>query len=83
MWTLMRTQPNDPKLSDGGGWRGSCAAGARRRQEAGAVTAVAVRCSAWLGDFLVRLDAMFSISFKVGNATLFSDLEVECRRVLV
>ena len=42
--------PNDLKLSDGGGWRGSCAVGERRRQEAGAVTAVAVRCSAWLGD---------------------------------
>ena len=41
--------PNDPKLSDGGGWRGGCAVGERRRQEAAAVTAVAVRCSAWLG----------------------------------
>ena len=41
--------PNDPKLSDGRGWRGPCAGGERRRQEAGAVTAAPVRCSAWLG----------------------------------
>ena len=38
--------PNDPKLSDSGGRRGSCAAGLRG---AGAVTPGAVRCSAWLG----------------------------------
>ena len=38
--------PNDPKLSDCGGRRGSCAAGLRG---AGAVTPGAVRCSAWLG----------------------------------
>ena len=42
--------PNDPKLSDGGGWRDGCAVGERRRQEAASVTAGAVRCSAWLGD---------------------------------
>ena len=41
--------PNDPKLSDGGGWRDGCAVGERRRQEAASVTAGAVRCSAWLG----------------------------------
>ena len=41
-------KPNDLKLSYGGGWRGSCAVGERRRQEAAAVTAGAVRCSAWL-----------------------------------
>ncbi len=38
---------NDPKLSDCGGRRGSCAVGLRG---AGAVTPGAVRCSAWLGD---------------------------------
>ncbi len=42
--------PNDPKLSDGGGWRAGCTVGARRRPEAASVTAGAVRCSAWLGD---------------------------------
>ena len=41
--------PNDPKLSDRGGWRAGCMVGERRRQEAASVTAVAVRCSAWLG----------------------------------
>ena len=44
--------PNDPKLSDGGGWRSPCAGAGgwgRRRWEAWAVTAGAVRCSAWLG----------------------------------
>ena len=40
---------NDPKLSDGGGWRGPCMAGGKAAAEARAVTAVAVRCSAWLG----------------------------------
>ena len=42
--------PNDPKLSDGRGWRDRCVAGERRRQEAAGVTAAPVRCSAWLGD---------------------------------
>ena len=53
-WAARET-PNDPKLSDGGGWRGCCgkAAGARWAKVAGwcvaaAVTAGAVRCSAWL-----------------------------------
>jgi hypothetical protein len=40
---------NDPKLSDGGGWRGPCMAGGKVAAEARAVTAGAVRCSAWLG----------------------------------
>ena len=44
-----RATPNDPKLSDRRAWRGTCAAGERRRQEAGAVTRAPVRCSAWLG----------------------------------
>ena len=48
--------PNDPKLSDGGGWRGPCMAGGKAAAEARAVTAVAVRCSAWLG-------LGFSVSF--------------------
>ena len=41
--------PNDPKLSDGRGWRDRFAVGERRRQEAAGVTAAPVRCSAWLG----------------------------------
>ena len=46
----MRDSPNDDKLSDRGGWRGPCMVRERRRLEAGAVTAGAVRWSAWLGD---------------------------------
>ena len=42
-------KPNDPKLSDGRGWRGPCMAGGKVAAEAGAVTAAPVRCSAWLG----------------------------------
>ena len=38
--------PNDPKLSERGGWRECCAVGLLG---AALVTAVAVRCSAWLG----------------------------------
>ena len=38
--------PNDLKLSDRGGWRECCAVGLLG---AALVTAVAVRCSAWLG----------------------------------
>ena len=44
------SEPNDPKLSHGGGWRGLCRWVERwRRSAAQAVTAVAVGCSAWLG----------------------------------
>ena len=58
--------PNEPKLSDGGAWRGSCEGGAQkeatdvgqrhertgrvRARIAATVTRGAVRCSAWLGD---------------------------------
>ena len=42
-------RPNDPKLSDGGGWRDPCMVGGKAAAEARAVTAGAVRCSAWLG----------------------------------
>ena len=45
------TGAHDPKLSAGGGRRGSCAAGPRG---AGAVTPGAVRCSAYgLGDLVI------------------------------
>jgi len=56
--------PNDLKLSDGGGWRGSCEGGAQKEATdvgqshdrtgrvqariAATVTRGAVRCSAWL-----------------------------------
>ena len=45
-----RKSPNDPKLSHGPRWRGPCMAGGEGGgQEAGAVTARPVGCSAWLG----------------------------------
>jgi hypothetical protein len=43
--------PNDPKLSDGGGWRDGCAG---EGGGAASVTAGAVRCSAWLGPRFIR-----------------------------
>ena len=56
--------PNDLKLSDRVGWRGACPTTARtktalnantlRAKIARAVTAVAVRCSAWLGVAVIR-----------------------------
>ena len=53
--------PNDPKLSDGGGWRGPCMVGGKVAAEARAVTAVAVRCSAWLGPWLTVLEYLKAI----------------------
>ncbi len=44
--------PNDLKLSDRGGWRTCCAVGLLG---AACVTAVAVRCSAWLGVAVIGL----------------------------
>lgn len=44
--------PNDPKLSDCGGWRAGCTVGGKAAAEAASVTAGAVRCSAWLGAFV-------------------------------
>ena len=34
--------PNDPKLSDGGGWRGPCMAGGKAAVEAGAVRSAGI-----------------------------------------
>jgi hypothetical protein len=48
VWWRMMTA-NDPKLSDGGGWRAGCTVGGKAAAEAASVTAGAVRCSAWLG----------------------------------
>ena len=45
-----QTSPNDLKLSDCGGRRGSCMVGGKAAAEAATVTPGAVRCSAWLGD---------------------------------
>ena len=38
--------PNDPKLSDGRGWRDRCTVGGKAEAEAAGVTAAHVRCSA-------------------------------------
>jgi len=46
--SVRRHSSIDPKLSDGGAWRGSCVVGGKAAAEAGAVTHGAVRCSAWL-----------------------------------
>jgi len=68
--------PNDPKLSDGGGWRAGCAVGERRRPEAASVTAGAVRCSAWFGDVGLR-----SWKLKIGNSvTETIEPEKSCAR---
>ena len=48
--------PNDPKLSDSGVRRGTCAEGGKAAVEAGAVKHGAVRCSAWLGDVGAVMD---------------------------
>ena len=45
--------PNDPKLSDCEAGRDSCVVCGKADAEAGGVTSVAVRCSAWLGDVAV------------------------------
>ena len=65
--------PNDPKLSDGGGWRDGCAG---EGGGAASVTAGAVRCSAWLAvaglgcwSFIVAVGLLVD----VGNS-----LAVEC-----
>ena len=43
-----------PKLSGGGGRRAPCIAGGKAAPEARAVTAGAVRCSAWSGGLVLR-----------------------------
>ena len=71
--------PNDPKLSDGRGWRDRCAAGERRRQEAAGVTAAPVRCSAWLG-----VDVRLGVGPEVcGTARLRSERRVARKPKLV
>ena len=62
-----RATPNDPKLSDGRGWRAGCGVARTKDVEqeraprevdawsvekAASVTAAPVRCSAWLGAFV-------------------------------
>ena len=44
--------PNDPKLSDGRGWRDRCVAGERRRQEA-----AGVRADGYLSEAMDRVDS--------------------------
>jgi hypothetical protein len=53
--------PNDPKLSDCGGWRAGCMVAERRRPEAASVTAGAVRCSAWLNLSLREIVLMDNV----------------------
>ena len=48
--------PNDLKLSDGGGWRGGCTVGERRRPEAAAVRSV--------GNMSAASDGIFSEGFQ-------------------
>ena len=66
--------PNDPKLSDGGAWRGSCEGGAKKEaadvgqrwlgvktpklESAATVTRGAVRCSAWLGVAVISEECL-------------------------
>ena len=50
-----RATPNDPKLSDGGGWRAGCMAGGKAAAEAASVTCAPVGCSAWLGVVRFRV----------------------------
>ena len=86
--------PNDPKLSDGRGWRDGCwvrrrgevelgkdAARTRRveSQIAASVTAAPVRCSAWLG-----VDVRFGVGAEVcGTAGIRSERRVARKPKLV
>ena len=77
--------PNDLKLSDSGVRPGSCAVGLRG---AGAVTAVAVRCSAWLGACVgdraiveeTRFDGVVlmrdAVIVRVGELAVWLDVEM-------
>ena len=69
--------PNDPKLSDGRGWRGPCAGEGgrgRRWRAAWAVTAAPVRCSAWLG---VAVELRKPISEARWNVSQFEERRLE------
>ena len=67
MQDAARESPNDPKLSDGGGWHGACPTAERtktalnaptwRAKIARAVTAVAVRCIALVRRFRLKSDS--------------------------
>ena len=74
-----RASANDPKLSDGRGWRGPCLAGGKAAAEARAVTAAPVRCSAWLG-----VDVRFGVGPEVcGTARMRSERRVARKPKLV
>ena len=62
--------PNDPKLSDCGGRRGTCMLGGKAAAKAGAVTHGAVRCSAWLG-VAVGLGKVKSLRVEILRQSLF------------
>ena len=59
--------PNDLKLSDCGGRRGSCMVGGKAAAEAATVTRGAVRCSAWLGVTLLGQTAQATTDQKRGS----------------
>ena len=67
----VRRTANDPKLSDGGGWRGAgwrvCGVSL-----ACAVTAVAVRCSAWLAVRLSPRNVAMTIRLRRGASVTLS-----------
>ena len=78
--------PNDPKLSDGGAWRGSCAGGAKKEatdvgqrwlgvktpklEIAATVTRGAVRCSAWLNQSLREAGLSWVVVFVDGEVLM-------------
>ena len=84
--------PNDPKLSDGGAWRGSCERRAQneatdvgqshertrraRARIAATVTRGAVRCSAWLGVTWLRRGRCERVRNTLGLAR---DSRTSCR----
>ncbi len=93
---MLCPRSNDPKLSDGGAWRGSCEGGAQREATdvgqrhdrtrrvqariAATVTRGAVRCSAWLGHLVVMSDESY-IHFAFDVIPFFCC--AECRHEVV
>ena len=91
--------PNDPKLSDGGAWRGSCEGGAKteatdvgqmwlgvktpKQELAATVTRGAVRCSAWLGVAVISEKASGVKVFISGTSHRGSSRKTEIQFRLV
>lgn len=78
--------PNDPKLSDCGGWRAGCMVGGKAAAEAASVTAGAVRCSEWLDAvrygprkvIMACVDLAARRVFQIGGAKLSTDCLKVC-----